>query len=69
MRKRVLTVLGGLLIAALTIQTATAAARHGRKPVRASAPVTQQLRDIRHGPSAPAASDTKSCDRIWCYPD
>jgi hypothetical protein len=62
MRRRVLTVLAASLMAAVTIQTA-AAARHGRKPARASA--TQQLRDSR--PAAPAASDTKSCDVFWCY--
>jgi hypothetical protein len=68
MRKRVLTVLGALLIAALTTQMATAAARHVRKGTRASAPATQQLRK-QHGLSAPAASVTKSCDVVWCYPD
>jgi hypothetical protein len=67
MRKRVLTVLGVLLIAALTIQTATAAARHGRKAARAPAPVTSQLRDISHGRAAPAAIGNKSCDILWCY--
>jgi hypothetical protein len=64
MRGRVLTVLAALLMAALTIQTA-AAARHGRKPARASA--TQQQGDTR--PAAPAASGTRSCDVIWCYQD
>ena len=39
-RKRVLTVIGGLLIAALTIQMATAAARNARKAARA--PVVAQ---------------------------
>jgi hypothetical protein len=57
MRRRVLTVLAALLMAAVTFQTADAA-RHGRKPARA----TQQYGDPR-----PAASDTKSCDVIWCY--
>jgi hypothetical protein len=42
---RVLTVIGGLLIAALTIQMATAAARNARKAARAAVPVAQQLRD------------------------
>jgi hypothetical protein len=84
--KRVLTVIGGLLIAALTIQMATAAARNARKAARAPVPVAQQLRDAfgsvdrpstaqsgysnnnkRHGLSAPAAVDNKSCDRFWCY--
>jgi hypothetical protein len=69
MRKRVLTVLGVLLIAAaLTIQTATAAARNARKAARAPVPVTQQLRE-RHGLSAPAAVHNRSCDRFWCYED
>jgi hypothetical protein len=68
MRKRVLTVLGVLLIAALTTQMTTAATRHVRKAARASAPVTQQLRK-QQGISAPAASDNKSCDVVWCYSD
>lgn len=68
MRRRVLAVLGVLLVAAVTTQMATAAARHARKAARASAPLTQQLRK-QHGLSAPAASDTKTCDVIWCYPD
>jgi hypothetical protein len=68
MRKRILTVLGVLLIAALTIQAAMAA-HNRRKPARAPVPATQQLRDTRHGPSAPADTNTKSCDILWCYPD
>jgi hypothetical protein len=44
MRKRVLIILGVLLIAASTIQMATAAA-NARKAARAPAPVTQQPRD------------------------
>ena len=67
MRKRVLAVLAVLLIAALTTEMATAA-RHVRKGTRASAPTTQQLRK-QHGLSAPAASDAKSCDVVWCYSD
>jgi hypothetical protein len=86
MQRRVLTAIGVLLSAALTIQTATAAARGVRKAARAPDPVAQQLRDAfgsmdwpstarsgysyyngRHGLSAPAASDNKSCDIIWCY--
>ncbi len=54
MRKRVLIALAVLLIAASTIQMATAAARNARKAARAPVPVTQQLRD-RLGLSAPAA--------------
>ena len=68
MRKRILTVLGVLLITALTIQTATAAARNARKAARGSVPVTQQLRE-RHESSAPAAIQNRSCDRFWCYED
>ena len=68
MRKRVLTVLGVLLIAALTTQMATAAARHARKAARAPVPVTQQLRE-RHELAPPAAIHNKSCDRLWCYDD
>jgi hypothetical protein len=82
MPTKVLTVLGVLLIAALTIQEATAAARHAGKAARASGPATQQRRDAvgsaqsdysyrskRRGLSAPAATDTKSCDVVWCYQD
>ena len=47
MRKRILTVLVVLLIAALTIQTATAAARNVRRAASGSVPVTQQIRE-RH---------------------
>jgi hypothetical protein len=64
MRRRVLSVLAALLMAAVTIQTADAA-RHGRKPARGAA--TQQQGDPR--PAAPAAGGTKSCDVIWCYQD
>jgi hypothetical protein len=67
MRKGVLTVLALLLIAALTTEMATAA-RHIRKAARGSATVPQQLRKP-HGFSAPAASDAKSCDVVWCYSD
>jgi hypothetical protein len=67
MRKRMLAHLGLLVIAALTIQTATAATRHTRKPVRNTAPVTHQLGDA-YG-SAPEAFGSKSCDVIWCYED
>jgi hypothetical protein len=67
MRKRVLAVLAVLLIAALTTEMA-AAARHVRKGKHASAPATQQLHK-QQGLSAPAASDAKSCDVVWCYSD
>ena len=46
MGKKVLIVFGMLAIAALTIQTETAAARSARKAARAPNPVTQQLRDV-----------------------
>jgi hypothetical protein len=64
MPKRVLTVLGVLMLAVSTIQAASAA-RHGRKPAHAF--VTQQSRDARA--AIPAASETRSCDRFWCYSD
>jgi hypothetical protein len=53
-RPQKITVLGVLLIATLTIQTATAAARNARKSARALVQVTQQLRE-RDGFSASAA--------------
>jgi hypothetical protein len=68
MRKRVLAVLGVLFIATLTIQTATAAARHARKAARAPVATTQQLRDS-HAQDAPAPVHTRSCDTIACYDD
>jgi hypothetical protein len=68
MRNKVLTVLGVLLIAALTIPMATAAARHARKAARAPVPVTQQLRE-RQRIAPPAATHNRSCDIIWCYED
>jgi hypothetical protein len=68
MRKRVLTVLGVLLIATLTIQTGTAAARHARKATRAPVPLTQQVRDS-HALSATAPVHTRSCDIFACYED
>ena len=67
MRKRVLTVLAVFLVVASTTEMA-AAARHGHKTARASTPATQQLRK-QQGFSAPAASDTKSCDVLWCHSD
>jgi hypothetical protein len=67
MRKRVLTVLGVLLIAALTIQMATAAARNAQKAAHAPVPA-QELRE-RHVVPAPAAIHNRSCDKFWCYED
>jgi hypothetical protein len=67
MRKRVLTVLGVLLIAALAIPTAEAAHK-ARKTARAPGAVTQQLRDaLGSADPAPAAMRQKSCDVLWCY--
>jgi hypothetical protein len=66
MRRRVLTVLGVLLVATLTVQTATAAARNARKSARVPVPVTQQLRE-RDGFSPSAAVHSRSCHRFWCY--
>jgi hypothetical protein len=68
MRKRVLTVLGVLFIATLTIQTATAAPRHPRKAARAPVPLTEQVRDSR-ALAAPAPAHTRSCDIFACYDD
>jgi hypothetical protein len=68
MLKRVLTALGVLLIAASTIQVATAAARHARKAARAPIPLTQQVRDS-HALSAPAPVHSRSCDIFACYED
>ena len=65
MRKRVLSILSVLTIAALTIQMATAAPRSPRKAVRAPAPVNHQFRDAFG--SAANAVGSKSCDRFWCY--
>jgi len=79
MQKKVLTAIGVLFSAALTIQTATAAARSARKAARAPDRVAHQLRDAapsgysdfsgRHGLSAPAANGNKNFDIIWCYED
>jgi hypothetical protein len=67
MRKRVLSIFGVLVIAALTIQMATAAPRSARKAARAHAPVTHQVRDAFG--SAPAAVHSRSCDIFACYED
>jgi hypothetical protein len=65
MRKRILLRLGVLVIAALTIQTATAATLHTQRAARNPAHVTHQVRDAFG--SAPEAVGSKSCDIIWCY--
>ena len=65
--------LGALLVAVSASQMETAAARGGRKAVRAPHPAAQQLRDgvgsrpERHGISASTAIESKSCDIFWCY--
>jgi len=64
MRKRVLNILSVLVIAALTIQIATAAPR-GAQRTRVHAPATHQLRDAFGSTSKAVGS--KSCDILWCY--
>jgi hypothetical protein len=64
MRKRVLSILGLLVMSALTIQTATAAPR-GARSARVAASATHQPRDAFG--SASKAVGTKSCDIVWCY--
>ena len=65
MRGRFVTALGVLLVAALTIEPATAAARIVRKVARAPVTVTHQFRNAYS--SAPATVRGKSCDIFWCY--
>jgi hypothetical protein len=67
MRKRVLSVLGVLVVSALTAQVAAAAPHSSGKAARASARLNRQFRDVFNSASKPV--DTKSCDIIWCYPD
>ncbi len=71
MQKKVLTVVGALLVTGLTIQIAAAATHHGHKAVRANAAATRQPRDAFGSmPSAaPADTGTRSCDIVYCYPD
>jgi len=65
MRKTVLSILGVLIVAALTVQMAIAAPRSARKAARAPAPPNHQIRDAFG--SAPNAAGSKSCDIFWCY--
>jgi hypothetical protein len=65
MRKRVLSILGALVIAALTIPTANAASPRVPKAARAPAPVAHQFRDAFG--SAPKPIGSKSCDIFWCH--
>jgi hypothetical protein len=67
MRKRVLSILGVVVIAALTVQMATAAPSSARKAARGHAPAIHQFRDAFG--SAPKAVVSESCDRFWCYKD
>src|SRR6202051_1341981 len=84
MRKAAFTILGALLIAESAVQMATASEhqmRTGRGHHRWDRAYDQlkkpgfsipQMRDGYSeggGLSKPAASETKSCDRVWCYPD
>jgi hypothetical protein len=56
MQKNALTAIGVLLVATLTIQTTTAAARGTRKAVRASDPVAQQQRNAFGSMDRPSAA-------------
>jgi hypothetical protein len=81
MRNKFLAVLGVLLVAAATMQTTTAAARSARKAAHAPVQATGQHRDSfgsvdqpsyagqQPGLSKPAANETRTCDRYWCYAD
>jgi len=73
MRKRVLTVLGVSLIAALTMQTDTAAARNARKAAHAPVATNQQLRNAFGSMDRPSTAKPevgeRSCDNLWCYAD
>jgi len=83
MQKLLLSAIGLLLIAALIDQPVAAGSRHARRAQCVAAPVTRQLHDapgsancsaaqqsayVSHtGSSPPAAGESKSCDRFWCY--
>jgi hypothetical protein len=64
MPKEALSIIGVLVIVALTSQIAIAAPHSARKSARAPAHVAHQPR-AAFG-SAPEVG-SKSCDRIWCY--
>jgi hypothetical protein len=64
MKKSVVSILGVLAIAALTIQIAAAAPRGARK-AQVPAPPTHQLRNAFG--SVSKAVGSKSCDILWCY--
>ena len=81
MRKKVLTILGVLLVAVSASRMEKAAGRSVLKKTGAPHPQTQQLRDgfaltarwdrsnhtEQHGLSSLKAVENKSCDIIWCY--
>ena len=65
MRKRVLTSVGVLVFAALTVQTAVAVPRSAGKVARAPAHLNHRFRQSFG--YEPKAVGSKSCDIIWCY--
>jgi hypothetical protein len=83
MRRAASAILGALQIAGSAVQIATASEHHVRTGRvhhqwdRAHNQSTKpgfsipQMRDGYKGGglSKPAASETRSCDRFWCYPD
>jgi predicted nucleic acid-binding Zn ribbon protein len=84
MPKAAFTILGALLIAGSAVQMATASEHHVRtgrvhhqwdrayNQLKGSGFSIPQMRDDHSeggGLSKPAASETRSCDRFWCYPD
>jgi hypothetical protein len=69
------TILGALLIAGSAVQTAAASEhhpRHGRghdrsdlgRPVSAAPPTHED-----YSGGKPPPSETRTCDRFWCYAD
>ena len=64
MKEIVLSILGVVVIAVLTLQTATAAPR-GAQRTRVYAAPTREVRDAFGSVSKEARS--KSCDIFWCY--
>jgi hypothetical protein len=71
MQKRILPVIGLLLLIVSVGYLTAADGRNGRRAQRAGTPVTQPFRDTlgwANGSPAPATGE-RSCDRVWCYPD
>lgn len=65
MRNRVLSSLGVVIFAALTVQMAAAVPRTAEKSARAPAHVNHRFRQsVGYEPKAVVS---KSCDVIWCY--